>query len=124
MFEKKAISSIAIAFGLALSLSAGQASAEDLLEGLSGGLSADELGDMRAQGATNIGVQVVPELYLETTGDVETGAISFGLQTFDDQRMTINAINTGNNVVMQNQLSAEVNMYDTMNVYHGAHGGN
>jgi len=125
MLKKKAVSTFAIAFGLAASLAAGQGLAEDLrLEGLSDTLTANELGEMRAQGATNIGVQVVPEQYLETTGDVESGAISFGLQTFDGQRMTINAINTGNNVVMQNQLSVEVNMYDTMNVYNGAHGGN
>ena len=41
-------------------------------------------------------------------GDVMGGVINFGSNTFDNQVMSINAINTGNNVNMQNVMAIMV----------------
>lgn len=42
---------------------------------------------------------------LDAGGDVIAGAVTFGSNTFDHQVMSINAINTGNNVNMQNVMA-------------------
>ncbi len=42
---------------------------------------------------------------LDAGGDVMGGAITMGANTFDNQVMSINAFNTGNNVFMQNTLA-------------------
>ncbi len=41
-------------------------------------------------------------------GDVIAGAVMMGSHTFDNQVMSINAINTGNNVNMQNVMAIMV----------------
>ena len=46
---------------------------------------------------------------LETGGgDVIAGAVTMGAHTFDHQVMSINAINTGNDVIMQNVMAIMV----------------
>ena len=105
-----------LSMGASLGLSS-VALAEDLFTGTAA-VEAAELEKERALGANNDGSQIVGQVVFG--GIAESGAISFGLETLDNQRMVINAFNTGSNVVMQNQLAVEVNMYDSMTSFNAA----
>lgn len=111
---KKALTGCAVAAVVAAFAS--QVQAMDELDAWSS-VSATDLGSERGQGATNLALQNVEEQIVE--GDSIAGNINLGLETFDGQAMSINAFNSGNNVVMQNQMAVEVNFYESINIYNG-----
>ncbi|MGH6886523.1 MAG: hypothetical protein ACREGK_10670 [Geminicoccales bacterium] len=43
-------------------------------------------------------------------GSATSGGINLATETFDNQRFNINAINSGNNVAMQNMMAVHVNI--------------
>lgn len=60
--------------------------------------------------AVNVGDQ---DAFGVIVGDATSGSITLGIETFDNQRFNINAINTGNNVAMQNMMAVHVNLNPT-----------
>lgn len=68
-----------------------------------------DLATQRGGVAFNLASQEVGDQI--SSGNLESGGINLSASAVDGQRMVINAFNTGNHVVMQNQLAVEVNIY-------------
>lgn len=62
--------------------------------------------------AISHGIQTGTNTIGDVGGDVLAGAVTLGSNTFDHQVMSINAINTGNNVNMQNVMAIMVVITD------------
>lgn len=71
-----------------------------------GAVSVDDLGETRGGAAT---AQINADIHQEFNGDVEAGSMSIDEGVIESS-MSINAFNTGNNVVMLNTLAIDICM--------------